>query len=56
MAGARLEAVIRRLAGDRFELKVEGERVDLRGMRGPVTLGLTIGDDSGTATVRAERD
>lgn len=37
-----------------FEFKAEGEGADLGGLANPVTVTLTIGNDSGSATVTAE--
>ena len=53
--GVRLEAVLRSLTlGNDYEFKVEGKDADLTGTANPVTVGLTIGDDSGSTTVTAE--
>lgn len=52
--GVELEAVIRPLGGDAFEFKAEGEGADLTGIANPVTVNLTIGNDSGSTTVEAE--
>jgi len=46
--------VIRPLGGRSFEFKAEGEGADLSGTVNPVTMELSIGDDSGSATVTAE--
>jgi hypothetical protein len=37
-----------------FRFEIEGERVNLRGVGNPVTVGLTIGDDGGSAEVKAK--
>ena len=53
--GVKLEAVLRSLIlGIDYEFKVEGKGADLTGTVNPVTVGLTIGDDSGSKTVTAE--
>ena len=52
--GVSLEVKVTPLDTDDFELKVEGEGVDLTGTVNPVEVGLTIGDDSGSTTVTAE--
>ena len=49
-----LEVVIRPLSGGSFEFKAEGHRADLTGTVNPVTVGLTIGNDGGSATVTAK--
>ena len=53
--GVKLEAVLRSLVlGNDYEFKVEGKGADLTGTPNPVTVGLTIGDDSGSMTIRAK--
>ena len=53
--GVRLEAVLRSLVlGNDYEFKVEGKGADLTGTVNPVTVGLTIGDDSGSTAIRAK--
>jgi hypothetical protein len=53
--GVKLEAVLRSLTlGNDYEFKVEGKGADLTGTVNPVTVGLTIGDDSGSKTIKAE--
>jgi hypothetical protein len=53
--GVKLEAVLRSLIlGNDYEFKVEGKGADLTGTENPVTVGLTIGDDSGSKTIRAK--
>jgi hypothetical protein len=53
--GVKLEAVLRPLIlGNDYEFKVEGKGADLTGTTNPVTVGLTIGDDSGSTTIRAK--
>ena len=55
--GVTLEAVIRPLIlGNDHEFKVEGQGANLTGTVNPVMVGLTIGDDSGSTTVKAERE
>lgn len=50
----RMVALIRQLRGNTFEFEIEGERVDLKGVANPVTVSLTIGDDSGSRSGRAK--
>ncbi|MGB7947642.1 MAG: hypothetical protein WCH75_08170, partial [Candidatus Binatia bacterium] len=45
---------IRPLPNDAFEFEIEGERVSLKGVANPVTVSLTIGDDSGSRSVKAK--
>jgi hypothetical protein len=47
-------ASIRPLRGRAFEFKAEGERANLTGLTNPLTVRLTIGDDTGSATVTAK--
>ena len=55
--GVTLEAMIRPLIlGNDYQFTAEGRGVDLTGTVNPVTIGLTIGNDSGSTTVRAERN
>ena len=37
-----------------LEFKAEGEGADLTGITNPVTVALTIGDDSGSKVITAE--
>jgi 6-phosphogluconolactonase len=53
--GVALEAEIRPRGSNRFEFKVQGERANLSGTVNPVTIVLTIGNDSGTTSVTAGR-
>ena len=53
--GVRLEVQIVPLGNNIFTFKAEGKGVDLTGLTNPVTVVLTIGIDSGTTTVTAER-
>lgn len=50
----KLEASIRSLRDGAFEFEVETEGANLKGFANPVTVTLTIGDDGGSRTVRAE--
>ena len=53
--GVKLEAVLRSLIlGNDYEFTVEGKGADLTGTENPVTVGLTIGDDSGSKTITAK--
>ena len=53
--GVKLEAVLRPLIlGNNYEFKVEGKGADLTGTENPVTVKLTIGDDSGSKPVSAQ--
>ena len=53
--GVKLEAVLRpSILGNDYEFKVEGKGADLTGTENPVTVGLTIGDDSGRKAVSAQ--
>ncbi|HSL02834.1 MAG TPA: SBBP repeat-containing protein, partial [Nitrospiraceae bacterium] len=53
--GVKLEAVLRSLMlGNDYEFKVEGKGANLTVTSNPVTVGLTIGDDSGSKTIRAK--
>jgi hypothetical protein len=49
-----LLASLRTLRDGAFRFEIEGERVNLRGVGNPVTVGLTIGDDGGSAVVKAK--
>jgi hypothetical protein len=52
--GVRMLASIRPLRNGAFEFEIEGERVNLKGVANPVTVSLTIGDDTGSRAVRAK--
>ena len=53
--GVTLEVVLQSLIlGKDYRITVEGKGADLTGTVNPVTVGLTIGDDSGSKTVTAE--
>lgn len=54
IGGVKLEVKITDLGGGSFEFKTEGEGANLSGITNPVTLRLTIGDDSGSTTVTAK--
>jgi hypothetical protein len=47
-------ASIRPLRDGLFQLEIEGDRVNLKGVANPVTVGLTIGDDGGSTVVKAK--
>ena len=50
----RMIASIRPLRDGAFEFEIEGERVNLKGVANPVTVNLTIGDDSSSRSVKAK--
>jgi hypothetical protein len=52
--GVRLAASIQPLSRGGFQFEAEGTCVDLTGTVNPVTVELTIGNDVGSATVRAD--
>jgi hypothetical protein len=52
--GVELTVRIRALGGRKFAFSVVGERANLSGITNPVTLNLVIGDDGGTAEVKAK--
>jgi len=52
--GVNVQAKITQLGGKQFRCEVQGEHADLTGFANPVTVTLTIGDDSGSTTVRAK--
>jgi hypothetical protein len=54
VAGVKLEMEIRERDDGSFEFKAEGEGANLNGTGNPVTVGLRIGDDSGSTTVTAK--
>lgn len=54
--GVELEVEIEFLAGKRYVIEVEAEDVDLRGVRDPVSVVLTIGDDRGETLAAVEDD
>ena len=52
IAGVTLEAIIHRSGAQAFEIALEGKGANLAGLANPLTVTLTIGDDSGRTTVR----
>jgi hypothetical protein len=54
--GVALEFVIQPLGGNSFQFEAEGRGANFTGTMNPVTVTLTIGDDSGSTTVIAEFD
>jgi len=50
----KLDASIRPARNGAFEFEVETEGANLKGFANPVTVSLTIGDDGGSRTVKAE--
>jgi hypothetical protein len=52
--GVKIIASIRSPRAGAFELEVVTERANVRGIANPVTIGLSIGDDGGSRTVRAK--
>jgi hypothetical protein len=50
----RLQASVRPSRDGAFEFEIEGDRVKLEGVANPVTVSLTVGDDSGSRSVRAK--
>jgi hypothetical protein len=54
--GVRLEALIKRTGTLRYAFEAEARHANLAGTTNPVPVTLTIGDDSGTTTVKAEFD
>ena len=51
--GVKLDATLTPLGGQRYAFTAEGKHADLSGIANPVTITLTIGDDSGSTTVTA---
>ncbi len=49
----QIEALIKTLGSNRFWFQTTAYGADLRATKNPVTVGLAIGDDSGTASVNA---
>jgi hypothetical protein len=47
-------ASIRPLRDGVLRLEIEGDRVNLKGVANPVTVGLSIGDDGGSTVVKAK--
>jgi DNA-binding beta-propeller fold protein YncE len=54
ISGVRLEAQIVPIGNNIYTFKAEGQGADLDCLASPVTVGLTIGIDSGSTAVRAE--
>lgn len=54
--GTRLKIEIHSLGGRRFEIEAKGNGANVRSTRDPVSVSLTIGDDSGTTAVKADRE
>ena len=54
IAGVRCEFQIRPLGNGAFRISGEANGVDLTGLTNPVTVTLTIGDNTGTTPVFAE--
>ncbi len=52
--GIDFDVVIILLDENRIKLKIEGEGADLTGISNPVTVRFTIGNDSGTTTVKTK--
>jgi hypothetical protein len=50
----RLQASIRPKRDSAFELEIEGDRVNLKGVANPVSVSLTIGDDGGSGVGKAK--
>jgi hypothetical protein len=54
MNRVRLLASLRPARNGAFHLGMEGDRVNLKGVANPVSVSLAIGDDAGTAVVKAK--
>jgi hypothetical protein len=54
--GAGLEVLIKPTGASRYKFQAEGHEVSLTGTKNPVTVMLTIGNNTGTAKVRADID
>jgi hypothetical protein len=54
--GVRLKALIKRTGTLRYAFQAKAKGADLTGTKNPVQVTLTIGDDSGTASVKADID
>jgi len=54
--GVRLEALVKRTGTLRYTFEAEAKGADLTGTKNPVQVSLTIGDDSGTTSVKADID
>ena len=53
-AGVALEVRITPLAANSYAIRVEGRGASLAGMTSPITVGLTVGDDTGDTAARIE--
>ena len=56
IGGVALEVRIAPLSANSYSFKAEGSGANLTGTTNPVTVGLTIGDDSGATTASAESE
>jgi hypothetical protein len=56
IGGVRLEALIKPTGTPRYVFQVTAKRASLTGTTNPVPVALTIGDDSGTTSVKADID
>ncbi|MHB8545246.1 MAG: Ig-like domain repeat protein [Nitrosotalea sp.] len=54
--GVHIETSIKSLGSNTFELKAEAEHANMTGTANPVSVQVTIGNNSGTATVNAKID
>ena len=54
IGGVSLSVQIVTLGGNSYQFKAEGSPVNLTALSNPVTLTLTIGDDTGTASMYAD--
>jgi hypothetical protein len=52
--GVKIVASIRQTRPGSFDFEIVTERANVKGIANPVTVSLTIGDDSGSRTVRAK--
>ena len=52
--GVKIVASIRQTRAGSFDFEIVTERANVKGIANPVTVSLTIGDDSGSRTVRAK--
>ena len=52
--GVKLDATLTPLGGQHYAFAAEGRHADLTGIANPVTITLTIGDDSGSTSVTAQ--
>jgi hypothetical protein len=54
LSGVSVEASITPVSRGRYQLKLEAERLNVGGITNPVATQVRIGNDSGSATVRAK--